>query len=125
MVLPITALLISLYLICSYSVYPIHVSVLTYLVGMHSPYIPRRLLLPKVEHLESRRQSSNAQTSTTSLTLSSIPLPPRSRQPKSATRTEQEWEDQKPNFVRLYVEENRPLEEVMKKMEDDYKFKAS
>lgn len=95
---------------------------------MGPPYITGRVLLPRVEPPELGElgdRASNIHTSTSSLATSSIPGLPRSRQPKSATRTDQEWEDQKPNFLRLHVEEDLPLPEVMKRMEDEYQFKAS
>ena len=47
------------------------------------------------------------------------------RQPKSASKTEEEWDDQKENFRRLYLEEKNSLEVTMKEMEEQYGFKAS
>ena len=92
---------------------------------MDSPYMTGRVLLPKVEPLEPRGRLSIAHTFIDSLATSESPVPPKCRQRKSATKTDQEWEDQKPTFLRLYVEDDLPLQEVMKKMEDEYQFKAS
>ena len=53
------------------------------------------------------------------------PRKPVPRGAKSATKTDQEWDDQKPNIYQFYVTENLSLEVVMRKMEEDYHFKAS
>ena len=88
---------------------------------MDPQYTGRRPLLPRVEPLELGGQPPNVQPFVTH----TMPLPPTSRQPKSAVRTDQEWEHQKSNFHRLYIGEDLPLPEVMKRMEEEYHFKAS
>ncbi|MCJ1420438.1 hypothetical protein MMC32_006795 [Xylographa parallela] len=50
---------------------------------------------------------------------------PRSRQPKTTTRSEQDWEDQRPNITRLFVEQDLPLQDVIQMMDEQYHFKAS
>ena len=49
----------------------------------------------------------------------------RRRAPKAATKSKDEWEAHRDNIHRLYVEENLPLEGVMKAMVDTYGFHAS
>ena len=47
------------------------------------------------------------------------------RGPKSAPKTDQEWESQKPDFHQLYVIENLTLDVVMRRMEEEHHFEAS
>lgn len=56
-------------------------------------------------------------------TLFSIPLPPTSQKPKLADPLN--WDAQRPLIKKLYLDENRPLTEVMKLMKRDQGFSAT
>ncbi|MCJ1391371.1 hypothetical protein MMC18_004235 [Xylographa bjoerkii] len=84
-----------------------------------------RVLLPKPTSLQMGPPPPNRQGLLTSLTSSATGTRPNPRQHKTATKTEQEWEEQKPNFLCLFVEKNLPLQEVIQVMNEKHHFKAS
>ena len=49
----------------------------------------------------------------------------RRRAPKAPTKSKEEWNAHRSHIHRLYVDENLPLEGVMKAMSDTYGFHAS
>ncbi|KAL9122701.1 MAG: hypothetical protein Q9187_000739 [Circinaria calcarea] len=88
------------------------------------PLNTRRLLLPKPVSSRLGRQPYMAHADhpiPTSLALAQQGP----RQLRSASKTEEEWDAQKLNFHRLYVEEDLPLKVAMEEMEKQYSFKAS
>lgn len=92
---------------------------------MDPPHAINRILLPRPTPLQIEPHLSNTQTIGSSLHSSSTAKPPKQRQPKSATWTDQEWECQKPNIIRLLVEEDLSLKDVMRRMYEDFHFQAS
>ncbi|MCJ1398407.1 hypothetical protein MMC11_001605 [Xylographa trunciseda] len=92
---------------------------------MNPPDATPRVLLPKPTSAQIRPLPLNSERLPSSFAGPAIGIQLNARQPKSATRTEQEWEDQKPNFLRLFVDQNLPLEDVIQKMDEEHDFKAS
>ena len=96
------------------------------MIRMEQPNATDRVLLPRPTPLQTEYQSSNTQNLGGPLPSSTITMPlPKRRQPKNATITDQEWERQRPNFIRLFIGQDLALKDVMRKMEEDYNFKAS
>ena len=57
--------------------------------------------------------------------LSANTAPQPRRKPKAPTKTRQQWEAQRTNIHQLYIDEDLPLADVMKAMEDNHDFRAS
>ena len=92
---------------------------------MDPPDATNQMILPRPTPLQIERQWSNTQIIRRPLPSSTVVEPPKRRQPKNATKTDQEWEHQKLNIIRLLIEEDLPLKDVMRKMDEDHHFQAS
>lgn len=84
---------------------------------------PRRILMPKPLSTNSFTSGHQVFAAPSAPPLNSLPR--KAPGPKTATKTNEEWELQKPNFVRLYVEQDLPLPEVMNIMAQQHNFIAS
>ena len=83
-----------------------------------------RLLFPKPMSSGLGDQPSLAQEASLA-PITAAPAQHVPRQPRSASKTDQEWEAQRQNFQRLYVGEDLTLKVAMEEMEKQYSFKAS
>ena len=85
----------------------------------------KRILIPRPTSLQIESQRSSIQTLNGPPPTSINAVPPKPRQRKNATWTDQEWEHQKPNFIRLFLEQDLPLQDVIRKIDKDHHFKAT
>ena len=95
------------------------------MIGMNPIDATNRRLFPRSMLLQTGHQPSDNQLFEGLLPRSTVAALSKPRQPKSATRTGEEWERQKPNIIRLFVEQDLPLQDVMRKMGEDHDFHAS